>query len=125
MRSPPIGNQSDAIRKDLPLEPRIAFSHPDAKAFKFRARGARREVRVAADYLGKGALPNDVRLAVVTTRMFDEYFTGWKPDREARGEVCFHCAYSDPFRFRAVVEVERPRSLCHTTQPFTVRSVRV
>jgi hypothetical protein len=28
-------------------------------------------------------LPSDIRLAAVTARMFDKYFTGWKPDREA------------------------------------------
>ena len=35
-------------RKDLPLETRIQFSHLHANALKFRACGARREVRVAA-----------------------------------------------------------------------------
>ena len=72
-------------RKDLPLETRIQFSHLHANALKFRACGARREVRVACGYVGEGALPSDIRLAAVTARMFDEYFTGWKPDREAHG----------------------------------------
>src|SRR5262249_30808070 len=52
---------------------------------KFRACGARREVLVACGYVGEGALPSDIRLAAVTARIFDEYFTGWKPDREAHG----------------------------------------
>jgi hypothetical protein len=30
-------------------------------------------------------LPSDVRLAAVTAGVFDEYFTGWKPDRGAHG----------------------------------------
>ena len=72
-------------RKDLPLETRIQFSHLHADPLKFRACGARREVGVACGYVGEGALPSDIRLAAVTARMFDEYFTGWKPDREAHG----------------------------------------
>jgi hypothetical protein len=70
-------------RKDLPLETRIQFSHLHANALKFRACGARREVRIACGSVGEDALPSDIRLAAVTARMFDEYFTGWKPDREA------------------------------------------
>src|SRR5262249_58586811 len=70
-------------RKDLPLETRKQFSHLYANALKFRACGARCEVRVAGGDVGEGALPSDIRLAAVTARMFDEYFTGWKPDREA------------------------------------------
>jgi len=72
-------------RKDLPLETRIQFSHLYANALKFRACGARREVRIACGSVGEGALPSDIRLAAITTRMFDEYFTRWKPDREAHG----------------------------------------
>jgi hypothetical protein len=72
-------------REDLPLETRIQFSHLHANALEFRACGARREVRVAGGYVGKGALPGDIRLAAVAAGMFDEYFTGWKPDREAHG----------------------------------------
>ena len=72
-------------RKDLPLETRIQFSHLYANALKFRACGARCEVRVACGDVGEGALPSDIRLAAVTARMFDEYFTGWKPYREAHG----------------------------------------
>jgi hypothetical protein len=69
----------------LPLETRIQFSHLHANAFKFRACGARRKVRVACGYVSKAALPNDIRLTAVTAWMSDEYFTGWKPDREAHG----------------------------------------
>jgi hypothetical protein len=72
-------------REDLPLETRIQFSHPHTNAFKFRACGTRREVRLACGCVGEGALPSDIRLAAVTARMFDEYFTGWKPDRDAHG----------------------------------------
>src|SRR5262249_28981707 len=72
-------------RKDLPLETRIQLSHLYANALKFRTCGARCEVRVACGDVGEGALPSDIRLAAVTARMFDEYFTGWKPDREAHG----------------------------------------
>ena len=72
-------------RKDLPLETRIQFSHLHANALKFRACGARREVRVACGCVGEGALPSDIRRAAVTARMFDEYFTGRKPDRDAHG----------------------------------------
>src|SRR5215475_3868456 len=72
-------------RKDLPLETRIQFSHLYANALKFRACGARCEVCVACGDVGEGALPSDIRLAAVTARIFDEYFTGWKPDREAHG----------------------------------------
>src|SRR6516164_8280752 len=72
-------------RKDLPIETRIQFSHLYANALKFRACGARCEVCVACGDVGEGALPSDIRLAAVTARMFDEYFTGWKPDREAHG----------------------------------------
>src|SRR5262245_54155452 len=72
-------------RKDLPLETRIQLSHLHANALKFRACGARREVRIACGCVGEGALPSDIRLAAVTARMFDEYFTGWKPDRDAHG----------------------------------------
>jgi hypothetical protein len=80
-----IGNSKGHDRKDLPLETRIQFSHLHANVLKFRARGARCEVRVARGYVGEGALPSDIRLAAVTARMFNEYFTGWKPDREAHG----------------------------------------
>jgi hypothetical protein len=69
----------------LPLKTRIQFSHLHANALKFRACGARREVRIACGSVGEGALPSDIRLAAITARMFDEYFTGWKPDREAHG----------------------------------------
>src|SRR5262245_62674840 len=72
-------------RKDLPLETRIQFSHLYANALKFRACGARCEVCVACGDVGEGALPSEIRLAAVTARMFDEYFTGWKPYREAHG----------------------------------------
>src|SRR5262244_1081714 len=72
-------------RKDLPLETRIQFSHPHTNAFKFGACGARRKVRLACGCVGEGALPSDIRFAAVTARMFDEYFTGRKPDREAYG----------------------------------------
>ena len=73
------------VRKDLPLETRIQFSHLHANALKFRACGARREVRIACGSVGEGALPSDIRLAAITARMFDEYFTRWKPDRHAHG----------------------------------------
>ena len=69
--------------KDLPLETRVQFPHLHANALEFRTCGARREVRVACGNVGEGALPSDIRLAAVTARMFDEYFTGWNPDREA------------------------------------------
>src|SRR5262249_11633753 len=72
-------------RKDLPLETRIQFSHLRANAFKFRACGARCQIRVACGCVGEGALPSDIRFAAVTARMFDEYFTGWKSDRDAHG----------------------------------------
>src|SRR5262245_15670636 len=72
-------------RKDLPLETRIQCSHLHANALKFGAYGTRREVRVACGHVGEGALPSDIRLAAVTARMFDEYFTGWKSDRETHG----------------------------------------
>jgi hypothetical protein len=72
-------------REDLPLETSIQFSHLYANTLKFRACGACRKVRVACGYVGEGALPSDIGLAPVPARMFDEYFTGWKPDREAHG----------------------------------------
>jgi hypothetical protein len=72
-------------RKDLPLETHIQFSHLHANAFKFRACSACRQVRVACSCVGEGALPSDIRLAAVTAGMFDVYFTGWKPDRDAYG----------------------------------------
>src|SRR5262245_12198520 len=72
-------------REDLPLETRIQFSHLHANALKFRACGARREVRIACGQVGQGALPSDIRLAAVTAGMLDEYFTGRKPDRDAHG----------------------------------------
>src|SRR5262249_21958360 len=72
-------------RKDLPLETRIQLSHLHANALKFRACGARREVRVACGCVGEGALPSDIWLAAVTARMFDEYFTGRKPYRDEHG----------------------------------------
>src|SRR6266404_2364801 len=71
--------------KDLPLETRVQFPHLHANALEFRACGARREVRVACGYVGEGALPSYIRLAAVTARIFNEYFPGWKPDREAHG----------------------------------------
>src|SRR5262249_46600851 len=55
-------------RKDLPLETRIQLSHLHANALKFRARGARRKVRVACGCVGEGALPSDIRFAAVTAR---------------------------------------------------------
>src|SRR5262249_46376840 len=72
-------------RKDLPLEARIQFSHLYANALKFRACGARREVRVARGCVGKRTLPSNSGPAAIPARMFDEYFTGWEPDREAYG----------------------------------------
>src|SRR5438876_3785540 len=75
MRSLPIvhGPRSKCgNRKDLPLETRIQFSHLYANALKFRACGARREVRVACGYVGEGTLPSDIGLAAVPARMFDE-----------------------------------------------------
>src|SRR5689334_8621279 len=36
-------------RKDLPLEPRVQFSHLHANAFKFCACSARRQIRVARE----------------------------------------------------------------------------
>src|SRR6266480_2812326 len=85
----PASNGGD--RKDLPLETRIQFSHLHADALKFRTRGARREVCVACGYVGEGALPSDIRLSAITPRMFDEYFTGWKPDRKAHcGSLASH-----------------------------------
>ena len=72
-------------RKDLSLETRIQFSHLHANAFKFRACSACRQVRVACCCVGEGALPSDIRLASVTARTFDVYFTRWKPDRDAYG----------------------------------------
>src|SRR5262245_27075780 len=71
--------------KDLPLETRIQFSHLQANAFKLRACRARREVRFSCGCVGESALPRDIRLAPVTTRMFDKYFTSGKPDRETYG----------------------------------------
>src|SRR5215471_10496711 len=72
-------------RKDLPLETRIELPHLHANALKFRACGALCEVRLARGDVGEGALPSDIRLAAVTAGVFDEYFTGWKPDRDAHG----------------------------------------
>src|SRR5262249_5038044 len=96
VRSPPLGiahaitsayadrQSKRRNRKDLTLETRIQFPHLHASALKFRACG-RREVRVACGYVGEGGLPSDIRLAAVTARVFDEYFTGWQPDGEAHG----------------------------------------
>jgi hypothetical protein len=33
----------------------------------------------------EGTLPRNIRLTTVTGRMFDEYFAGWKTDRDAHG----------------------------------------
>jgi len=63
-------------RKDLPLKTRIQFSHLHANALKFRAYGARCEVRVACGQVGEGALPNDSRFAAITAGVFDQYLTG-------------------------------------------------
>ena len=71
--------------KNLPLETRIQFSHLQPDAFKFHARGTRREVRLPCGCVGKSALPSDIWLAPITARMFDEYFAGGKPDRETYG----------------------------------------
>jgi hypothetical protein len=76
----PIGNQRDAIAKTC--RSKRAYS------FLICTRTLSNSVlaaRVACDYVGEGALPSHIRLAAVTARMFDEYFTGWKPDREAHG----------------------------------------
>jgi hypothetical protein len=69
----------------LPLETRIQFSHLHANALELRTCGARREVRIACGQVGESALPGDIRLAAVTARMLDEYFTGRKSDRDAHG----------------------------------------
>src|SRR6516165_9957893 len=78
---------SPGLRRSQRLAARnaIQFSHLYANALKFRACGARCEICVACGDVGEGALPSDIRLAAVAARMFDEYFTGWKPDREAHG----------------------------------------
>jgi hypothetical protein len=44
-------------RKDLPLETCNQFYHPRTNAFKFRARGARGEVRLACGCVGEGLGP--------------------------------------------------------------------
>jgi hypothetical protein len=36
-------------------------------------------------WVRKGTLPGNVRLTAVAARMFDEYFAGWKTDRDAYG----------------------------------------
>ena len=72
-------------RKDLPLETRIQFSHLHSNALKRRACRARCEIRLACRCVREGALPGDIRLAAITARMFDEYFAGWKTDRNAHG----------------------------------------
>jgi hypothetical protein len=42
-------------------------------------------------YVGEGALPSDIRLTAITPTVFDEYFTGWKPDRKAHcGSLASH-----------------------------------
>jgi hypothetical protein len=33
----------------------------------------------------EGTLPGDIRLAAVTAGLLDEYFAGWKTDRDAHG----------------------------------------
>src|SRR5262249_60479509 len=76
-------------RKDLPLETRIQFSHLYANALKFRACGARCDVHIACGDVGEGALPSDIRLAAVTARMFDEYFTSGSPiERRTAEALC-------------------------------------
>jgi hypothetical protein len=56
----------------LALETCIQFSHLHTNAFRFRACGARREVRLACGCVGEGALPSDIRFAAFTARMFGE-----------------------------------------------------
>jgi ABC transporter substrate binding protein len=72
-------------RKDLPLETHKQFSHLRPNVLKCRTCRARREVRLTCGCVSEGALPGDIRLAAITTRMFDEYFAGWKADRKAHG----------------------------------------
>src|SRR5262249_9727798 len=72
-------------RKDLPLETRKQFSHLHPNALECRTCCARRKVRFACGCIAEGALPRDIWLATITTRMLNEYFAGWKADRKAHG----------------------------------------
>ena len=72
-------------RKDLPLETRKQFSHLHPNALECRTCCARRKVRFACGCIAEGALPRDIWLATITTRMLNEYFAGWKADRNAYG----------------------------------------
>jgi hypothetical protein len=67
-------------RKDLPLETRKQFSHLHTNALECRTCCARRKIRFACGCIAEGALPRDIWLAAITTRMLNEYFAGWKAD---------------------------------------------
>jgi hypothetical protein len=69
----------------LPLETRQQFVHLHANACKFRTCGARREVAIACGSVSEGALPSDIRFVALTAGISDEYFTCWKPNRDAYG----------------------------------------
>jgi len=108
MRSADQQSKCDDL-KDLPLETRIQFSHLQPNAFKFHACGTRREVRLPCGCVGESALPSDIRLAPITARMFDEYFTSGKPDRETYGGSLSLCALwnQSVFPYRDVMEYRR------------------
>src|SRR6476620_9601632 len=80
----PIGNQSDAIVKTCRSKRAYSFLIC-TRTLSNSKLAARAAIRVACGYVGEGALPSDIGFAAVPARMFDEYFTGWKPDREAHG----------------------------------------
>ena len=64
----------------LPLETRKQFSHLHTNALECRTCCARRKIRFACGCIAEGALPRDIWLAAITTRMLNEYFAGWKAD---------------------------------------------
>ena len=65
----------------MPFETHKRFPHLHSNALKCRTCRARREVRLTCGCVGEGALPRYISLASITTKMFDEYFSGWKADR--------------------------------------------
>jgi hypothetical protein len=69
----------------LPLKTSVQRTHPRSDAFKFGTCTTGCEVRGVCGCVREGTLPGNLRLTAVTVRMFNEYFAGWKTDRDAHG----------------------------------------
>jgi hypothetical protein len=69
----------------LPVKTSDQCPHSRSDALEFRTCSTGREVGSVCGWVCEGTLPGDIRLTAVTARMFDEYFAGWKADRDAHG----------------------------------------